>query len=369
MNTRMLFLGLGIFSVACGGQALQEKSDSDSPLGIAVTQALKTDCPNGGVVINQGIDRNGNGKIDQNEITSSETVCNGEDGSSCTVADNGNGTKTISCGSGTSVTIHDGTNGKNIGVAVTPEPAGTNCSAGGKKYTTFFDTNSNGIQDVGESILNTSYICNGENFDLNMQRTLSLVVPKAVNAVLDIECTDGVNSGRGTGTKAYSNAIITAAHVVAGMTSCIYYKGNTAVASGGTIAYSALGRDLAMIINPNPGNTWSSIERIPPVSIDPTTLYIGQMLLLVSYPLDIVNDRQYTFGFITDDNVDNSLTGSYSTLWDDAFTTDMAAAAGSSGGPVFDEEGKFIAIHVGGYGSEGLELNYTLPLKNGDFVW
>lgn len=66
---------------SCGGQAEEKDDDTnDSPLGVSVADALKEDCPNGGVVINQGIDTNRNGKIDTAEISSSDTVCNGKDG-------------------------------------------------------------------------------------------------------------------------------------------------------------------------------------------------------------------------------------------------------------------------------------------------
>jgi hypothetical protein len=68
--------------VACGGSDNGNDKLGDEPLGVSVTEALKADCPNGGVVINQGIDANGNGKIDTAEITSSEKVCNGVNGTS-----------------------------------------------------------------------------------------------------------------------------------------------------------------------------------------------------------------------------------------------------------------------------------------------
>lgn len=82
MKTIFYFLFALLFA-ACGG------SDNDTgdkleeqlpPLGVSITDALTADCPNGGVVVNQGIDTNGNGKIDSTEITSSQKVCNGEDG-------------------------------------------------------------------------------------------------------------------------------------------------------------------------------------------------------------------------------------------------------------------------------------------------
>lgn len=52
----------------------------DAPNGVAVAQALKEACPNGGVTIHQGIDVNRNGKIDLEEVSGSETVCHGNNG-------------------------------------------------------------------------------------------------------------------------------------------------------------------------------------------------------------------------------------------------------------------------------------------------
>lgn len=68
------------------GTLVKGSNDTDKrePMGVSVTDALKADCPNGGVVINQGIDANGNGKIDTDEITSSEKVCTGVNQPACT---------------------------------------------------------------------------------------------------------------------------------------------------------------------------------------------------------------------------------------------------------------------------------------------
>lgn len=80
MKTLFCFL-FALFLAACGGGTGDDSEKiGNEPLGVSVTDALKADCPNGGVVINQGIDTNRNGKIDADEISSSETVCNGVDG-------------------------------------------------------------------------------------------------------------------------------------------------------------------------------------------------------------------------------------------------------------------------------------------------
>ncbi|MDP7037589.1 MAG: hypothetical protein QGI45_00400 [Myxococcota bacterium] len=98
--------------------APEQNKSGDSSQFSAITkvqgQASETECSDGGVVLNYGIDENGNGTLDDDEVDGSETVCHGEDGtngengangSSCTLSDNNDGTSTLSCPDGTSVTI------------------------------------------------------------------------------------------------------------------------------------------------------------------------------------------------------------------------------------------------------------------------
>ncbi len=96
-------------AVACGG------GDPGPPSLVAVEgNASASDCPDGGVVLGYGVDANRNGTLDESEIDGTTTVCNGSsgtDGSSCSVLDNGDGTKTISCADGTTATVADGRNG------------------------------------------------------------------------------------------------------------------------------------------------------------------------------------------------------------------------------------------------------------------
>lgn len=79
----MFFMLFVLFLASCGGGNDNEKVGNE-PLGVSVTDALKADCPNGGVVINQGIDTNRNGKIDADEVSSTDTVCNGTNGTNGT---------------------------------------------------------------------------------------------------------------------------------------------------------------------------------------------------------------------------------------------------------------------------------------------
>ncbi len=144
----------------------------------------------------------------------------GKNGTSCSVADNGNGTKTITCQDGTSATVSNGATGatgargatgatgadgasctvttrtdnaklivcgstsavvsdgvpgatgpqgatgagRNSLVSLTSEPAGINCANGGVKVATGVDLNDDGVLDASE--VNPSeiqYVCNGGN--------------------------------------------------------------------------------------------------------------------------------------------------------------------------------------------------------------
>ena len=63
-----------------------------TPLGALNSSAAKstplaagdTDCPTGGILVQTGIDKNGNGTLDASEVTSSQKVCNGATGATGT---------------------------------------------------------------------------------------------------------------------------------------------------------------------------------------------------------------------------------------------------------------------------------------------
>lgn len=175
-------------------------------------QTLSDQCRNGGVDIELGIDENADGQLAADEVDRVVTVCNGEDGAegspgetgragadgdagpqgppgadgtSCTVVDNGDGTKTIRCGD-TSVVVTDGVDGADgaVGpagptsdaagpqgpagdtalVRTTAEPEGNNCTSGGIAVEIGIDANGNGVLDDSEvEVSRTTYVCNGEN--------------------------------------------------------------------------------------------------------------------------------------------------------------------------------------------------------------
>lgn len=95
-------------------------------------------CPNGGILIEVGLDTNSNGSLDAGEVQSTYSICNGTDGS--------NGT--------------NGSNGFNTLSNVTTESPGPNCSNGGLKVELGLDTNRNGTLD-NEEVVSENYVCNG----------------------------------------------------------------------------------------------------------------------------------------------------------------------------------------------------------------
>ncbi|MCV9389408.1 DUF7151 family protein [Reichenbachiella ulvae] len=100
---------------------------------MAVTSELVPDenCETGGVLVEIGADLDGSESLEPEEIQTSYFICNGSTGA-------------------------------NSLMTVSPEAAGSNCSAGGTKVEVGLDANANGTLDV-EEVSSTSYICNGEN--------------------------------------------------------------------------------------------------------------------------------------------------------------------------------------------------------------
>jgi len=109
--------GGGVQTIGGGTNAVAARS---APLA-----ADDPDCPTGGVLIETGIDENGNGVLDPEEVDKAEKVCNGTSGL----------------------------------VLLSDEDIGPNCPVGGVRVDTGVDNNGNGILDAGE-ITDTKFVCN-----------------------------------------------------------------------------------------------------------------------------------------------------------------------------------------------------------------
>ncbi len=131
----LAILGTLLLLTACGGSNGTPAADGGNAVSVTARTvtipAGDTDCPFGGSLVETGIDENGNGLLDNNEVDNTEKVCNGADGS----------------------------NGLNSLVAINEEPAGANCTDGGIKIETGLDANGNDTLDAGE-VARLSYVCN-----------------------------------------------------------------------------------------------------------------------------------------------------------------------------------------------------------------
>lgn len=270
---------------------------------------------------------------------------NGKDGQNCEVIPTDTGAQ-IKCGD-TTTDINNGTAGTN-GINGTDGKDGTNGIDG--------EDGING-KDGLDGI-------NGTSYDDAMQETLNIIIGNNYNqSVFNVYCTDGSFNYTATGTKISNSTILTAHHVVDGMTACSLYSNGVFVGNLDLNIISQIGSIDMVIVGTNFNSVGSSLPSVPYLTTGTFSPYIGQMLLLISHPLDLDNNRQFTFGYVTDNYISSSDLGSNSTYWEDAFTSDMVATSGSSGAPVFNEYGIIVAIHVGGYSSTNLDLNYQLPIR------
>lgn len=109
-----------------------------------------TTCPSGGVSVDAGIDANGNGRLDESEVSNTQYVCNGNSGAAALVL-------------------------------TTDEPAGAHCTNGGKKISTGIDVGADGVLGANE-ITSSSFICHGEKGVGGKDALLSVILePKGLN--------------------------------------------------------------------------------------------------------------------------------------------------------------------------------------------
>lgn len=191
---------------ACDRTEEEEKPEDSKQFTTAISKSTILPgpvCTFGGVEIHTGIDSNGNGVLDDSEITNSEVVC--ETRASLvlvteeTAGDNcGMGGQKIESG------IDDDLNGvldssevdtttyvcngqsdlSTSLVSISTEPPGTKCTYGGKKIETGFDTDNDNILDANE-VIDTSYLC--EENTKPVAISISLVINK--NSAIGITLT------------------------------------------------------------------------------------------------------------------------------------------------------------------------------------
>jgi hypothetical protein len=94
-------------------------------------------CSQGGTAVKSGLDSNGNGTLDSDEVSNTTFVCNGRTGAT-------------------------GQNGKNALVRLDSEPAGTSCAYGGTSVKSGLDTNGDGALSPSE-VQTTQLVCSSAN--------------------------------------------------------------------------------------------------------------------------------------------------------------------------------------------------------------
>lgn len=154
MNRVSGLIGIcGIAGLVLAGCGSSGSDGPDEQSGILFSSVARTtqlsagdsDCPNGGILVESGIDENGNGLLDDDEVDTAEKVCNGLDG-----ADGVDGSDGMD-GS-------DGADGLASLISITDEPPGINCEFGGTRIEAGVDANANNVLDAAE-VTATDYNC------------------------------------------------------------------------------------------------------------------------------------------------------------------------------------------------------------------
>jgi hypothetical protein len=104
----------------------------------SVVEPAGSHCAAGGTRVHAGLDSNGNGVLDDGEISSTRYVCGGTPGAPGAT----------------------GNAGLNSLMRMLAEPAGAACAFGGQKITSGLDSNRNSVLDDAE-VTSTTYVCHG----------------------------------------------------------------------------------------------------------------------------------------------------------------------------------------------------------------
>ncbi|MBS2020788.1 MAG: C-type lectin domain-containing protein [Deltaproteobacteria bacterium] len=136
MRTHVLALSPLVFVLlSCGGTT----SNQANELFSFAPEPAGAHCPQGGVALQMGLDKNGDGVLQASEIDPSLTqyACNGKDGTP----------------------VVTNTQGLSSLVEATLEPAGANCAYGGERIDVGLDTSGDGRLQTSE-ITQTTFLCN-----------------------------------------------------------------------------------------------------------------------------------------------------------------------------------------------------------------
>jgi len=145
----IMVMTLVLINTGCGGSTGASGANS---LVLQSVEASGSNCINGGIRIDSGIDSDRDGNLSSDEVTQTSYICDGN-----------NGTNGIDGADGSDG--NDGTNGvdgNDVLVIENIEAKGLNCSSGGIKIDAGLDSDGDGNLSTSE-ITRTFYVCNGDN--------------------------------------------------------------------------------------------------------------------------------------------------------------------------------------------------------------
>jgi V8-like Glu-specific endopeptidase len=179
----------------------------------------------------------------------------------------------------------------------------------------------------------------------------------------------------GTASKIGPNLILTAHHLISDQEekdrkfpfSCKVFQRGTEVGNLKTDQQKIkqVGERDIVFLEVNFNAVGKEIPALTP-ELDPEVA-TGENLVLITHPKNFINDYLITFGMVINDEPTNLLSESRQKYWKNSVVTNMTAAPGSSGSPLFTLDGRFIGIHVGGE-REDMQANYQIIFDTGFFL-
>lgn len=181
---------------------------------------------------------------------------------------------------------------------------------------------------------------------------------------------------QGTASKVGKNLILTADHLISNNgdetnrvfpVECKFYQRGKEVATFNSAKqkFKQIGLQDIALIEAVFTDYGKQIDPIPPEVF--SGISVGENLVLVTHPKQIINDYLITFGMVLNDDTENVLAESRKEYWKHSIITDMTAAPGSSGSPLFTIDGRFIGIHVGG-DRDGIQANYQIVFSTDFYI-
>lgn len=192
----------------------------------------------------------------------------------------------------------------------------------------------------------------GESATQEVLSVVTSIRAQSANFVA-IECGDGLGGfTAGSGTVMADGRIMTAAHVVAAPSvDCLVYHVDDGVVTlyGAVESFTTGPMDMTSVTI-----DW---EVTPPAGVARVQYApaVGELVFATGHPNTILN-IQYSAGAVTSIG-DNEVVD-----WPNAFMADYASNGGGSGGAIFNADGEWFGIHVGGF-VDGLELSIGLPFQ------